>query len=247
MQKLKTIIQITLVVLMCILVMPTEKTYAATNKVEITNVNGVSGVFDIVISNVNVPGGTQMIHVPVWSKADQSDIVWYTATKQANGNYVVHVDVANHKCNFGTYYVHTYAMTASGQMQMLDATEVYLPVAQAHISVGTNTEKSCITANALHIPGTLGNSIKHVSFAVWSDENGQDDLAWYTGSLIGDRYYMDAPLSNHTSGGRYHVHVYANYVNGQNKFIGAQTIDIQNGANASVTTNNVNPIIGILM
>jgi len=216
----------------------------ATGNVEIKNVNTVSGVFDVVISNVNSTDGIQAIEVPVWSANDQSDIVWYKATKQSDGTYIAHVDVANHNCNFGTYCVDTYVKTLSGYMKMLNATHVDLPSPQTQVSVSTNADKLVLKANAWHVPGTWGKSIKQVSFAVWSEENGQDDLKWYAGQLVGDRYDIEAPLNNHVSSGTYYVHVYANYVNGRNEFVGYQTINISNKSTASVTISNVNTVTG---
>ena len=48
-----------------------------------------------------------------------------------------------------------------------------------------------------------------VSYAVWSDENGQDDIQWYTASRDSSGNYSgDIPLRNHKGSGLYHLHLY---------------------------------------
>lgn len=54
------------------------------------------------------------MQVPVWSKSDQSDIKWYTATRRSNGTYRVLVDPKNHNNNTGTYQIHVYITGGNG-------------------------------------------------------------------------------------------------------------------------------------
>ncbi|MFC3931223.1 GBS Bsp-like repeat-containing protein [Streptococcus dentapri] len=51
-----------------------------------------------------------------------------------------------------------------------------------------------------------------INFAVWSDENDQDDLVWYRADAQAAAY---VDLSKHKSYGTYHIHTYS-YINGQN-------------------------------
>lgn len=49
-----------------------------------------------------------------------------------------------------------------------------------------------------------------ISHAVWSDENGQDDLKWYSASQTS----TTVDLSQHSGYGTFHVHTYIN-INGK--------------------------------
>lgn len=193
--------------------------------IDIKNVDTLAGSFDVIISNVSALGGVKNVYVPVWSKSDQSDITWYNAQKQGDGTYKVHVDVANHNANFGRYYVHTYVTSGRGNMKQVGATSVNLAPPTTEIKATLNAVCSEIALTASNVAGTNGQSLRSVSFAVWSDQNGQDDLHWYTGTLSGNTFTVNVPIENHTDTGNYQVHVYAQKSNGANQFIGNTTFN----------------------
>ena len=58
--------------------------------------------------------------------------------------------------------------------------------------------------------------------AVWSEENGQDDIKWYTASSSGS---IVAEFKNHKGYGKYHIHTYLNQ-DGKLTGISAQSIMI---------------------
>ena len=84
------------------------------NKMYIDNADNIGGTFDVKIEGVNSASGIESIRVPVWSAADLSDIHWYDAKKESNGNYVVHVDISNHQNNYATYAVQVYIKAKNG-------------------------------------------------------------------------------------------------------------------------------------
>ena len=60
---------------------------------------------------------------------------------------------------------------------------------------------------------------ERVRFAVWSDENGQDDIVWYEAGLNEDRFWeAEAPLSRHHTSGIYQIHAYAT-INGEDTLV----------------------------
>ena len=83
------------------------------SKIEVLNKNDGTGTFDVVVTGAKAVSGISKVQVPVWSKQDQSDIYWYTAEKQVDGSYVAHVNIANHKYNYGTYYADVYLNTGN--------------------------------------------------------------------------------------------------------------------------------------
>lgn len=74
--------------------------------------------FDVLVTNVSNPGSLKAVKVPIWStQGGQDDIIWYTATKQADGSYKKRVNVSDHKSNYGEYNIHLYYEQADGSLK----------------------------------------------------------------------------------------------------------------------------------
>lgn len=74
--------------------------------------------FDVLVTNVSNPGSLKAVKVPVWStQGGQDDIIWYTATKQADGSHKKRVNVSDHKSNYGEYNIHLYYEQADGSLK----------------------------------------------------------------------------------------------------------------------------------
>ena len=79
--------------------------------------------FDVIISDVADSNGLQVVEVPVWTEnKGQDDLKWYQATKQANGDYKVSVDIKNHKNETGDYNIHLYYKEKNGAMRGVGTT-----------------------------------------------------------------------------------------------------------------------------
>lgn len=87
----------------------------------IQNKDIVTGTFDILIDQV--PSFVTSIITPVWTKADQSDIAWYEATRVDGDTFIVHVDIRNHNANRGIYYAQIYVNGGGYDMQYAAITE----------------------------------------------------------------------------------------------------------------------------
>lgn len=214
------------------------------DSISISNLNTVSGVFDINIKGAYDFSGVSSVQVPVWSKENQSDIKWYSAELQKDGSYTVHVDIANHDCNFGTYYIHTYIQNAIGTLTLVDTKKVEVQSPKTNVEAKTDSMYKEYSLSAWHVPGTFGQSLKNVEFAVWSDDGGQDDLAFYSASPSDDSWVANVPIINHKSAGMYYVHVYATYVNGARNFVGSTTFEVTRTKVDSVEVNNINTVSG---
>lgn len=206
--------------------------------VEVVNYKQNVGTFDVVINNIVSPSGVENIQVPVWCAEDQSDIVWYDAEKQADDSYIVHVDIKNHKYAIGTYKVDTYLMAGNGIYGFTGKTtqKVILPniIIEAKDKNGKETNYSLTTANV----ETLG-IVQNIQYAVWSENNGQDDLVWYQAQRSTDGIWQaDVAIKNHKTHGKYKVDVYATLVNGTMKFLGSTSFDISKNTIASIEILN---------
>ena len=89
-------------------------------KTEVRNYNSVKGSFDVIVKNISSKSGVQSVQVPVWSQADQRDLIWYSAKKQSDGTYKVTVELSKHQNHKGTYNIHTYITTETGIMTFTD-------------------------------------------------------------------------------------------------------------------------------
>ena len=114
---------------------------------KLTISNQTSNGFDVVVTNVS-GGGKEVkeVRVPIWSdKNGQDDLTWYHADKQSDGSYKVHVDIASHKGDAGTYSVHLY--------YMLDGKRTYI----------TETKATVPQATESHVTGKLTNNGSYYS------------------------------------------------------------------------------------
>ena len=159
--------------------------------ISIQNKNNVNGSFDVVISNVSAPYEVSVVSVPVWSEANgQDDIIWYTATQQANGTYKVTVESSKHKDSVGKYHIHLYYVRNDGQLVGVGGTTTNVSAVkpQGKISIqnrNSETGDFDIVVSGIVSPGGL----KNVSLPTWSEANGQDDIKWYNAERQPDGTY----------------------------------------------------------
>ncbi|WP_349984033.1 GBS Bsp-like repeat-containing protein, partial [Streptococcus salivarius] len=107
----------------------------------ITGLNNTTGSYDLVISNLVAPRGFKEVLVPTWSeKNGQDDIIWYKATKQANGAYKVTVRSSNHKGDSGLYNSHVYLVDNDGKYIGLGGKQVTLDITktQGTLTIANN-------------------------------------------------------------------------------------------------------------
>ena len=131
----------------------------------ITGINNVTGSYQLVISNLVAPRGFKEVLVPTWSeKNGQDDIIWYKATKQANGDYKVTVRSSNHKGDSDLYNSHVYLVDNDGKFIGLGGKQATLNI--------TKTQGTLTIANNDKNRGTLMLSSPispiRVGLQVWS-------------------------------------------------------------------------------
>ena len=176
-------------------------------ELEIQNYNSENGTFDAVVKNIVAPTGIQEIKIPVWSTGNQSDIVWYTAHKQSNGTYKAAVDIANHHSNTGVYNVHVIFVDNNGVQTLVATTSQQVSETKDELTAEDKSGKE--TTYQLTLKNQKAAKATSVNFAVWSEQNDQDDLVWYEGKenvfIHGVRRLS---IENHKTAGEYLVHVY---------------------------------------
>ena len=153
---------------------------------------------------VTFAGGESIndLRFAVWSEENgQDDIRWYKAEKNADGEWTYVVDLSAHH-SAGTYNIHVYSF--DGMPSMLDHTTV-----QVHTAVGSRLLKTEITSDGTAMQIFYqGETLDNLQFAVWSEEDGQDDLHWYDAEFTGDGWTYTVDLSQHGISTLYNIHLY---------------------------------------
>lgn len=229
--------------------------------IAVQNQNNQTGTFELRITDVSSPQSLKTILVPVWSDAGgQDDLVWYTATKQADGSYKVMVDKTKHKNNTGLYHAHLYYQYANDSRQFVAGVKPVLKepqpasaqasAAPAKVAGKLTIQKQDNTAGLieLRISGVSSTkSISSVVVPVWSEINGQDDLVWYTATKQSDgTYKVVIDRKKHkNSNGLYHAHLYYRYADGSKQFVaGAKPVLAGTTPTGQITIENLNDGVG---
>lgn len=194
----------------------------------IENYDKEKGTFQIVLSDIVNNELIRSIQVPTWSaQGGQDDIIWYMAKRRADGNYVVNVNIKDHKYTMGRYISHVYLTDITGSMYSTHALEQNVAIEAGELSVtqGTSNKKQyTIELKDAHIPGNAAT----IQFPIWSAVNGQDDIRWYTANRQSDgTYRLVMSVADHKGLGTYHVHTYAKMPNGSTYGIGATIFDVE--------------------
>ncbi len=196
--------------------------------------DNASGSFTVLINGKALPAGTKSIMVPVWSRNDQSDIVWYNAQRKSDGNYEVISSIARHNYNTGKYYTDVYTVNSKGIYSFLDGQTMNFSVKNDGLTVEqTGSRFFGIRVKGVEVPAGAAS----VMAAVWSEAGGQDDLIWYqTSGTNGGDYTATADIARHRTEGMYYTDVYARTKSGEMIFLGGSTdINIQTNADAVVS------------
>ena len=149
--------------------------------ISIVNNNPTLGSFDVVISNVKAPNGVETVSVPIWSEINgQDDIIWYKATRQADGSYRVTIKATDHKNSLGNYRADVYIVDNANQRHYVTETIVDVkhnkPVGA--ISV-VNNNKDTGTFDVIISDVYSSKGVRTVQVPIWSEKDGQDDIRWY--------------------------------------------------------------------
>ena len=156
------------------------------------NVSGNSVSINYIRSQVQNP---YTISHAVWSDENgQDDLKWYSAPQTSTT-----VDLSQHS-GYGTFHVHTY-ININGKMIGLNGTTFTLnrPTSQTKITTAGQIGQIHFTRNK----DQKNSKIVH---AIWSEENGSDDLNWYDA----EQEITKFDFSKHKGYGRYFVDTYEN-------------------------------------
>lgn len=195
--------------------------------VSVSNLQKESGTYRVNLQPVANGKAIKSVEVATWSDTNQSNLKWRTATLK-NGLYSIKVDFQEHQNRSETYHNHIYVTYTDGSRvgfvtETVDLSNTKLPVAFT---------KKFIAAGQVQVTFSNIYNETAVRYAVWSDENGQDDLKWYDASSTSSQTFSgNILLSNHKGVGTYHVHVYGK------TGLGAFTMNIAQSERVTPTPN----------
>ena len=225
----------------------------AKGNLTIQNNNPETGTFDVIVSGVSSPYGVREVKLPTWSNVDgQDDIIWYTATRQANGTYKATVKASDHKRSTGLYHIHLYYIQNNGKLVGVGGTTTEVSIARPKGTL-TIQNKDANKGTFEVIVSNVSNpdGVREVKLPTWSNVNGQDDIIWYTATRqTNGTYKAFIKASDHkNSTGLYYIHLY--YVQNNGTLIGVGgtstnvTISAENlKPTGKITIQNNNPKTG---
>ena len=191
--------------------------------------------------------------VAVWSNKNGQDPnnLWTIVNKQSGNDVEINYNTTNYKNADGIYNIHIYKCDKNEKVTCVQTMtcNMYNSSANCKVQDTTGEEKNFkASAEITNVPDTLNR----IQFAVWSDQNGQDDLNWYTGTKSGNVWSTNITVR------KYNVHTYAVLNDGTSVFLKAMsfnvteptaklTVEKQNDSNgtAEVTISNIQSKSGI--
>ena len=133
--------------------------------ISVLAIRRMNSIFTIIASNV--PDDVRTVHVPTWTPANgQDDLVWYEASRTANGVWSVTIDAARH--GGGALVSHVYAGAKYVGSTSYTAPEAAPQVRTEYVE---GTRYRVVAENLW--------GVKTVDVPTWGEWNGQDDLVWY--------------------------------------------------------------------
>lgn len=198
--------------------------------------------FRLTATGFSAPFAASSLIMPVWSKPDQSDLVWYTAPKSGD-TFVVNSDVSKHKNNTGTYQAHLYVKDPAGNMICIGKTTFKIGYSFSEVKASLNSDQSIahLSLTGLQTP----EAIWEIRFAVWSKENGQDDLHWYSAKNHSGTWEYDLKVADHKSVGEFIVHCYLAKTDGSVVYLGPTSFTVNKETVVSkVTVTNLDANAG---
>ena len=165
-----------------------------------------------VMAHVTDPSGIREVRYAVWTEDNgQDDLKWYDGhCTDGNDYYWARINFSDHKGEKGKYIIHMYAYDSEGNTTNPGISYNFDSTGPAYsdFHVGEFREGAfTILAKVTDI-----NGVSSVRYAVWTENNGQDDLKWYDGHCTdgNDYYWARVNFADHNDKkGKYIIHMYA--------------------------------------
>lgn len=102
---------------------PVEQNVSPTATVTAMEYNYEIGALPVIITDfVNVPENVVSVNIAVWVNEDQSDLQWMQAEQQADGSYIMNINVPNFDYKTGDYHIDAYVVDEDGNQYLVGST-----------------------------------------------------------------------------------------------------------------------------
>lgn len=168
----------------------------------VTGKNDFEGTFEVVIGKED--GKTHTVVINVWTDAEgEANGKKYTYVLSANQYYTLKESVANHNNYYGVYWIKAFL---DGRLVLTD----HFTMSNSHAEVTiVDTTGNETTYQVEVVFDTLPDRANAVLIAVWSQENGQDDLHWITLKKTNNLLWTGViNIKDFLSFGEYSAHTY---------------------------------------
>lgn len=198
------------------------------NTFEVEKVDEEAGCFTVKVSDIENEDLVKNIKIPVWSKNDQSDLIWYNARKNLAGEYIIDVHIKDHRYNIGEYSIHCYVEDITGMLNGIGSRSCDMSAKVEAIEaedIDDSEETFEINISGVNVPA----GERELRVAVWGDKDGQNDLTWHTLSRQSNgNYSLVVEVRDHCELGLYNVHVYCVTKGGGMFGLGTTTFNVSN-------------------
>ena len=171
--------------------------------ITILNKDTLNGSFDVLIHAGTAIKSNSTVRLEAWNQG-LNDLAGYDTIPISNRQYfLTNVNIAKHAYHYGTYVMQL-NVTTNGVTTpaLVTTTDMTLPTPTLTATSANGGTTYNINATNVAIQG----GVKSVMYAVWSTENGQDDIRYYTGTKTAIGAYNAAvAVANHKSAGTYNV------------------------------------------
>lgn len=179
--------------------------------------------------------GVRDVRVAIWSfENGQDDLRWYPAQNDGQGNWSAKINIKDHNNEVGYYAAHFYATDNTGNDGFLGGVNVFVTV-DGNIPKGMSSKILSSNQFKAYLKGYENYS--DILFPVWSADNGQDDLVWYSGIRQTDGSYA-VVINNKDHGydvGKYYIHSYGTDSNGKQVLLGTTEVNVTNNDVPDIT------------
>lgn len=208
--------------------------------------DGTGHMFQITLNNYIPEDPAGEVLFAVWSEENgQDDLLWYSASSQANGSFTYLLKTADHEYDTGVYNIHAYQEDIYGVMHGILASSYIV----SEISMPEPVVEVISSQNDREYTVQVSNCIllrdESLMVAVWSEEKGQDDLRWSKLTPMSDgTFQYICQVSDHGSIGDYYANVYLQHADGTMEGLKSCTFNVNGSSIADVSIKNLDNVRG---
>ena len=210
--------------------------------VEISKHNTEEGTFSVALKNIQNASNVKCFDVAVWSdENDQDDVLWFKANK--DNNYTINDSIFNHGHSLGQYKIHVYAILNDNTSVWIgeQSLEFNAITSDPVVSEMDSKLRYEVSISDIMLPG----GIENVEFAIWSKQNGQDDIKWYEAKEKHGSYHLELNVMNHKGLGDYEVHVYAASWDGVLVKMGQGVFSVETPKIEDISISDIDKVAGV--